>query len=128
MTRFRFSPVAPLVFLLITLACGGETTLSEDDPIDAVLADIDPDAIQAHVTFLADDRLAGRRTGTPGYALAADYVGEQFAEIGLHPVEDDGSYLGRVGLRRKEGRRHLKAETVRWNEYSGAVTAILGEV
>ena len=27
----------------------------------------------------------------------------------------------------KEGRRHLKAETVRWNEYSGAVTAILGE-
>ena len=25
----------------------------------------------------------------------------------------------------KEGRGHLKAETARWNEYSGAVTAIL---
>ena len=27
----------------------------------------------------------------------------------------------------KDGRRHLEAETTRWNEYSGAVTAILGE-
>ena len=26
----------------------------------------------------------------------------------------------------REGRGHLKAETARWNEYSGAVTAILG--
>lgn len=26
-----------------------------------------------------------------------------------------------------EGRGHLTAETARWNEYSGAVTAILGE-
>ena len=28
----------------------------------------------------------------------------------------------------KNGRRHLEEETARWNEYSGAVTAILGEV
>ncbi len=26
----------------------------------------------------------------------------------------------------KGGRSHLEAETVRWNEYSGAVTTILG--
>ena len=27
----------------------------------------------------------------------------------------------------KEGRSHLEAETARWNAYSGAVTAVLGE-
>ena len=100
MTRFRLDSFAPLVFLLAAATYGCEAPLSDGDPINAALAGIDPNALQAHVTLLADDRLAGRRTGTPGYALATEYVGAQFAEIGLRPVGDGESYLGRVGLRR----------------------------
>jgi len=91
---------APLFVLLSAVACGGEPQTSGTDPIEAALAAILPSAVEAHVSFLADDRLAGRRTGTPGYMLAADHVSAQFARIGLRPAGDDGSYLGRVRLRR----------------------------
>lgn len=48
--------------------------------------------VQAHTTFLADDLLEGRGTGTRGYALAARYVAGQFARLGLEPGADQGSY------------------------------------
>ncbi len=86
--------------LLANAACEVERPDSGADPIEAALAAIEPGALRTHVEFLADDRLAGRRTGTHGYELAADHVGEQFAGIGLRPAGDDGSYLGRVRLRR----------------------------
>jgi len=38
-----------------------------------------------HVTFLADDRLEGRRTGTAGEKLAMQYIAEQFRLAGLTP-------------------------------------------
>ena len=91
---------ASLLVLLTSAACGGDPPASGTDPIEAALEAILPSALEAHVSFLADDRLAGRRTGTPGYMLAADHVSAQFARIGLRPAGDDGSYLGRVRLRR----------------------------
>lgn len=39
--------------------------------------------IKEDVTFLADDKLEGRQTGTAGEALAADYLVQRFTEIGL---------------------------------------------
>jgi len=44
----------------------------------------------AHVQYLADDQLEGRETGTPGFALAADYVERQFREAGLKPAGKEG--------------------------------------
>lgn len=41
--------------------------------------------LQSHVTYLADDKLEGRRTGTPGEELALQYISRQFTEIGLSP-------------------------------------------
>lgn len=48
--------------------------------------------VQAHTTYLADDLLEGRATGTRGYDLAARYVASQFARAGLEPGAD-GGYL-----------------------------------
>ncbi len=42
-----------------------------------------PDAIRAHMRFLASDQLEGRGTGTRGYAIAAEYVADQFRGYGL---------------------------------------------
>ncbi|MCL2641653.1 MAG: M28 family metallopeptidase [Phycisphaerales bacterium] len=39
----------------------------------------------AHVQYLADDKLAGRGTGTPGFKLASEYVESQFRAAGLEP-------------------------------------------
>lgn len=48
--------------------------------------------VRAHVTFLADDLLEGRATGSRGHELAGTYVAAQFAAIGLVPGGSDGTY------------------------------------
>lgn len=57
-------------------------------------ADTDPltRRVRAHTTFLADDLLEGRATGTRGFDLAARYVASQFARLGLEPGADGGRY------------------------------------
>ncbi len=57
-----------------------------------------PDAIRAHMTFLADDLLEGREAGTRGYDIAANYVAAQYALLGVKPAGDKGGYLQRVPL------------------------------
>jgi len=57
-----------------------------------------PEAIKAHVEYLADDLLEGRGTGSRGHALAAAYVTAQFKQLGLKPAGDKGSYLQSVPL------------------------------
>ena len=44
-----------------------------------------PERIKADVSYLADDLLEGRDTGTRGYDLAARYVANRFAWLGLQP-------------------------------------------
>ena len=44
----------------------------------------------SHVQFLADDKLEGRRTGTPGYEKAVRYVETQFKAAGLKPDGTQG--------------------------------------
>ena len=44
----------------------------------------------AHVQFLADDSLAGRDTGSPGFGKAVDYVIERFEQLGLKPAGTSG--------------------------------------
>ncbi len=59
----------------------------------------DKAAIKAHLSFLADDLLEGRETGSRGYDIAAGYVAAQFAQYGVAPQGDKGSYLQTVPLR-----------------------------
>ncbi|MGO9258268.1 MAG: M28 family metallopeptidase [Bryobacteraceae bacterium] len=63
---------------------------------------IRPEAIRAHMRFLADDLLEGRGTGTRGYELAAKYVASQFEGLGLQPGGTNGTYFQVVRLRRME--------------------------
>ncbi|TGX52918.1 M20/M25/M40 family metallo-hydrolase [Sphingomonas gei] len=51
-----------------------------------------------HVTFLADDRLEGRDAGTPGHEIAAHYVADQFAALGLKPGGTDKDWFQQVSL------------------------------
>jgi hypothetical protein len=60
--------------------------------------DFSAERIRAHVTFLADDLLEGRETGTRGHEIAAGYIASQFALLGVKPGGQDGSYFQTVGL------------------------------
>lgn len=49
--------------------------------------------LKTEITFLASDRLEGRRTGTEGEKLAYEYVSGQFEKAGLSPKGVNNSYL-----------------------------------
>ncbi|HTS34860.1 MAG TPA: M28 family peptidase [Candidatus Solibacter sp.] len=60
------------------------------------LETITPDHIRWHVRFLSHDLLEGRGTGQRGGDLAAEYIATQFAEYGLKPAGDHGTYMQKV--------------------------------
>ena len=45
-----------------------------------------------HIEFLADDKLEGRDTGSPGHKLAAQYVAQEFERNGLKAAGTDGYF------------------------------------
>ena len=106
----RRRPTAALALALagaLLLLPGLSACKRADDP-DAVPASADVDQTQDpaddriadDVRTLADDRMQGRETGTPGFDLAADHVAARFAEAGLAPGGDDGGWFQRVPLLR----------------------------
>jgi Zn-dependent M28 family amino/carboxypeptidase len=62
------------------------------------LETINPDHIRWHVRYLSHDLLEGRGTGQRGGEIAAEYIATQFAEYGLKPAGDHGTYMQKVPL------------------------------
>jgi len=83
--------------LLLTIACSEKRQSSS-----RFGGGISPEALKAHLEFLADDALEGRRTGTRGHQLATKYLAAQFAASGLKGGMPDGGYFQKVALRRTE--------------------------
>lgn len=48
--------------------------------------------LQAHIGYLADDRLEGRRAGSNGEKLAGEYISQKFAEAGLQAKGTNGFF------------------------------------
>lgn len=55
-------------------------------------------SFRAHVAFLADDLLEGRGLGSRGHEIAANYVAQHFARLGLQPAGDNGTWYQRVSF------------------------------
>jgi hypothetical protein len=55
--------------------------------------------IKADIAYLADDKLLGRKPGTPGYKMACDYVIEQLKKNGVKPAGDNGTWLQSIVMR-----------------------------
>lgn len=49
--------------------------------------------LQKHISFLADDKLEGRRTGTKGEKLAYEYISSEFSKAGLTAKGFNNTYL-----------------------------------
>ncbi|MFI5152742.1 MAG: M28 family peptidase [Chitinophagales bacterium] len=48
--------------------------------------------LQSEIKYLADDKLEGRRAGSPGEKLAADFILSSFTEIKLQPMGNNSSW------------------------------------
>jgi len=49
--------------------------------------------LQAHIGYLADDKLEGRRAGSAGEKAAADYIISEFTKAGLLAKGENGNFL-----------------------------------
>lgn len=54
-------------------------------------------SFRSHVAFLADDLLEGRGLGSRGHEIAANYIAQHFARLGLQPAGTN-SYVQRIGF------------------------------
>jgi hypothetical protein len=48
--------------------------------------------LQSHISYLASDKLEGRRAGTSGEKLAGEYISQKLQEAGLQPKGSDGFF------------------------------------
>jgi hypothetical protein len=76
-----------------------DVALSASENVNVAMDSIRPQAIRAHMRFLADEMLEGRGTATRGHELAAKYMAAQFEATGLKPAGDNGTYYQNVPLR-----------------------------
>src|SRR3954468_513926 len=81
----------------LSLSASGFAQVPDSGP-----GDFSAEAFRAHITFLADDLLEGRDTGSRGHEIAARYVATQFEALGLQPGNGD-SWFQRVGFVRVAG-------------------------
>ncbi len=71
-------------FFFFAVAAQGQKLKKEDKQLLSNL--------KTHVTFLASDALEGRRTGTKGEQLAAEYIKTFFAQNGASPKGTEGFF------------------------------------
>lgn len=95
---------APALLAVVLVACsaespqsaGGEGVVESAAPAQSSLEQglgvIERGRMAAHLNYLADDARMGRMPGTAGYDDAAQYVAQQFEDIGLEPGGEDGWY------------------------------------
>src|SRR6476659_2025247 len=61
--------------LAISVAAGGQQTQTQLAP--------SVERLRTHINYLASDKLEGRRTGSEGANLAAEYIAKEFSRYGL---------------------------------------------
>ncbi len=86
--------------LLLSPAAQAQAPLKLPAPVVVALEQVKPEAIKAHIAYLADDRLLGRKAGTPGYQMAVNYVAGQLKTLGVQPAGENGTFIQKVRLRR----------------------------
>ena len=64
----------------------------------ADLPNINTEAVLADIKSLSADAMEGRAPGTPGEALAVNYITGQFRAAGLEPGNPDGTWIQKVPL------------------------------
>jgi Zn-dependent M28 family amino/carboxypeptidase len=91
------------LFLLLWITCIATQAQAQQgaaarSAATGVAQAVDSNGLRAHLEFLADDALEGRRPGTRGGELAARYIAAQFQRMGLQPAGDSGTYYHQVPI------------------------------
>lgn len=104
MQHFHLFAVMKTNFLLTLILCALISNLSFaqnkiTNEVSSAIKVASADQIKADIAYLADDKLMGRKPGTPGYKMAVDYVIEQLKKNGVKPAGDNGTWLQSIVMR-----------------------------
>ncbi len=84
--------------LLVTLIAAplfGVSAFAQQKQINtnvaAALNSLQPGEIRSDIAYLADDKLAGRSPGTPGYQIAVDYIIHRLKSLQVSPAGENGT-------------------------------------
>lgn len=91
--------------------------------------DFDVNQLQTHIKTLADDKLQGRGTGTPGEKEASDYIIGNFRKLKLQPKGDNNTFLQQFPFRKGlhgEGDVGTAHNVVAFLDNNAAHTIIIG--
>jgi len=81
--------------------------------------------IKEDVSFLADDKLEGRQTGTEGEHKAAEFIAKRFSDLGLEAKGTDG-YLQTFSFKPKTDPHQEVTYTVVGNDSTITATNVIG--
>jgi hypothetical protein len=91
-----------VALLIFTVGCAGSEPSIQKQPSQPVTDteqllrfqnEISTVYLKPHLTAFAHDSMKGRETGTPSERMAADFLAEEYEQLGLAPAGDDGSYF-----------------------------------
>jgi Zn-dependent M28 family amino/carboxypeptidase len=82
--------------ILLTTACA--PTAQHDPAVLAAADAIRADNLKENIRVLAADEMEGRGPGSPGEELATRFIADRFADAGLAPAGDDGTFFQNVPL------------------------------
>ena len=80
--------ILPALFLLALALSFHQPTVQAQSSPEVTAAEL-----LEHVKYLASDQLEGRKAGSKGAELAAQYVANEFKRYGLKPLGDQGTYF-----------------------------------
>jgi hypothetical protein len=88
-------------WLVLLAACHAASPQPADLATRAAsaLKQLDPAQLERDTKYLASDELEGRAPGTPGGKKAEDYIATRYAEIGLQPGGEHGTYFQDIPMR-----------------------------
>lgn len=82
------------------VGCAQTSSPTEGFVVSSVKPSPNVDTIKGHMTFLADDLLKGRDTGSQGHEIASLYIASEFKKYGLTPAGDNETFMQRVDFRK----------------------------
>ncbi|QJW91120.1 M28 family peptidase [Spirosoma taeanense] len=101
---------------------GQQAALSIPAEAQQTARNVSPQAVEAHMRYLADDKLEGRKPGTRGFELAAQYVEQQFRTLGFQPMGQNKTYRQAVPLRKAQLREDVSSLTLIQNQQEQPLT------
>ena len=79
--------ISSLFFSFLIFSCHNLKISLDQKAQESEVAEITISELRQHITFLASDSLKGRKPGTDGSRIAAEYIAEEILKTGLSPIE-----------------------------------------